>query len=619
MPADRFRHRLPFGAEVRDDGHVRFRLWAPGRSSVSLALEDGGAVVPMTPQPEGWFELVSGQAQAGSAYRFVLDDGLRVPDPASRGQADDVHGPSLVVDPCAYRWRHPAWRGRPWHETVLYELHVGAFTPEGTFDGVAARLDHLVALGVTAIELMPVADFPGTRNWGYDGVLPFAADNAYGGPLALKRLIDAAHGKGLMVFLDVVYNHFGPDGNYLHVYAPDFFTDRHHTPWGAAIDFSRRPVRDFFIHNALYWLEEFRFDGLRFDAVHAITDDGRPHILTELAETVRREVDSDRHVHLVLENDANEARYLGRDGAAKPRHYTAQWNDDYHHVQHVLLAGDREGYYLDYVDDPPERLCRALTGGYVYQGEPSAFRDGERRGEPSTHLPPVAFVNFLQNHDQVGNRAFGDRLTRLAKEEARRAAAAILLLAPQIPMLYMGEEWGEDRPFLFFTDFHDELADAVREDRRREFARFPAFSDPAVRETIPDPNAPDTFAASRLDWSELHAKGHQALLQFHRDLLAIRRRVIVPRLAGAAPGTATSARWGTTGLTVTWSLAGGVRLTLVANVGDGAERLPALPAGDRLFVSPPDWQPNAGADVPPWSVLWLIDELGAPPSAVGPD
>ena len=489
----------------------------------------------MTPADEGgWFELVTAAAP-GSRYRYQLDNGLRVADPAARAQEDDVQGPSLVVDPHRYVWQSPAWAGRPWSQTVLYELHVGTFSEEGTFDGVRQKLPHLAGLGVTAIELMPLADFAGRRNWGYDGVLPFAPDRAYGEPDDLKRLIDDAHGLGLMVFLDVVYNHFGPDGNYLPVLAPEFFTEDVHTPWGAGIDYSQRPVRDFVIDNALYWLEEYRFDGLRLDAVHAIQDPSEVHILIELAETVRRVIGRERYVHLVLENDANQARYLERDAAGHTLHYDAQWNDDFHHVAHTLLTGERAGYYADYADRPVERLARALDRGFVYQGEPSAHRGGVPRGEPSGDLPPLAFVDFLQNHDQIGNRAFGERLTMLAEPARLKVMQALLLLAPQVPLLFMGEEWGAREPFLFFCDFHDELADAVREGRRREFAHFPEFANAAARARIPDPNAEATFAASRLDWSKLEAQDHGEWLEGVATLLKVRQEQIVPRL-GAGPG-----------------------------------------------------------------------------------
>src|SRR5579872_6769263 len=467
---------MPFGAELRDDG-VRFRLWAPAAQRVELVLADAGArALDMPGCGGGWFELVTNAARAGSRYRYRINGELLVPDPASRFNPEDVQGPSMVVDPRAFAWSDADWRGRPWREAVVYELHTGTFSPEGTFAGIASRLDHLVELGITTLELMPIADFPGRRGWGYDGVLPFAPDSAYGTPDMLKALVDAAHRRGLAVMLDVVYNHFGPQGNYLHAYAPQFFTDRHHTPWGRAINFDgieSRTVRDFYIHNACYWLEEFHLDGLRFDAVHAICDDTTPDLLTEIAGTLRRGPGRDRPIYLVLENARNQARYLAAAGSAE--RFDAQWNDDEHHCLHVILTAERDGYYQDYAARPHALLCRCLAQGFAYQGERSAH-EGAPRGEPSGHLPPTAFVPFLQNHDQIGNRARGERLSAIVESEAAlRAAVAILLLAPSPPLLFMGEEWAASQPFPYFCDFGPELAEKVREGRRREFARFGAF------------------------------------------------------------------------------------------------------------------------------------------------
>jgi len=604
----RFRHRLPFGAET--DGRLtRFRLWAPAEERVAIHVAErlpgdrvgDGVVVDLARCAGGWFEATLPVAP-GTCYRYRLEDGLEIPDPASRGQSGDVHGWSVVVDPTAHRWRHGAWRGRPWEETVLYELHPGAFA--GGFDGVRRRLGALAMLGVTAIELMPVADFPGARNWGYDGVLPFAPDESYGPPGALKRLVDAAHGLGLMVFLDVVYNHFGPEGNYLHRIAPDFFDPERQTPWGAAIDFRQRQVRDMFIENALYWLHEYRFDGLRLDAVHAILDDASPDVLTELAERVRGTTEPGRHIHLVLENDHNEA------GRLVPGRYRAQWNDDIHHAFHVLLTGEDEGYYADYADDPAGRLARCLAEGFAYQGEASRHRDGAARGQPSGHLPPAAFVSFLQNHDQIGNRAEGERLATLADPDALRAAAAILLLAPQIPLLFMGEEWGTTRPFPFFAGFDGDLADAVREGRRREFARFPAFADPVARARIPDPVAPETYARAKLDWSERTRPPHDEILALHRRLLALRARDLVPRLVGA---TALGARAiAPRAIAAAWRLGDGATLTLRANLGDDAVATVVAPAdgpmaGEPWFELPDGAGAAAQAGVlPPRSAVWWL-------------
>ena len=557
------RHDMDFGAQMTPQG-VRFRLWAPNCTQVSLCLEQEAhePVLPMPSVGNDWFELLVPQTGPGTRYRFEVNDGLRVPDPASRFNPEDVHGASEVVDPTAFPWQDGAWRGRPWAEAVVYELHVGTFSPEGTYAGVIPRLDYLVQLGVTAIELMPVADFPGARNWGYDGVLPFAPDSQYGRPEDLKALIDAAHAKGLMVLLDVVYNHFGPEGNYLYVYAKQLFTERHHTPWGAAINYDGEgspTVRDYFINNALYWLHEYHFDGLRLDAVHAIADDSEVHILTELAARVRASIGNERHVHLVLENDANQARFLG------PAQYVAQWNDDIHHALHVLVTGESDGYYADYADAPYRHLGRCLAEGFAYQNDASEFRDGEVRGEPSTHLAPQSFVAFLQCHDQVGNRAFGERITDIATPEAVRAAAAIYLLAPNIPMLFMGEEFGASTPFQFFCDFGEELRDAVTQGRRREFGKFARFADAETQAAIPDPNLQQTFQASKLDWSSLTQPAHAAWLAYYRELITLRHEKLVPHLQGMQGNAGKFESLAPAGLKVTWQLGSGAQLCLAAN------------------------------------------------------
>jgi malto-oligosyltrehalose trehalohydrolase len=539
-----FAHRLPFGAELRPDGTTHFRLWAPSVVEVRLEIE-GLAALGMRQEAGGW-HVADAPCGAGARYRFRLPDGTCVPDPASRLQDGDVHGRSVVVDARAHEWQFTLWRGRPGHEAVVYELHAGAL---GGFRGVSARLEALRDLGITAIELMPIADFPGDRNWGYDGVLPFAPDESYGTPGELKALIDRAHGLGLMVFLDVVYNHFGPDGNYLHAYAEAFFDPGTHTPWGAAIAFRRREVRDFFIHNALYWLNEYRFDGLRFDAVHAITPQD---FLGELAHAIRDGMEPDRHVHLILEHEGNRASLL------MPGAFDAQWADDAHHCLHVLLTGDHEGYYADY-PNPAEQLARCLAEGFFYQGQPSPR--GHRRGEPSGDLPPTRFVFCLQNHDQIGNRAFGERLTMLADPDALLAAQALLLLAPQIPMLFMGEEFGSHAPFLFFTDHTAELAKLVRDGRRKEFAHFAAFADASKREQIPDPNAPETFALSFPD----PADTDERTLSQTRTLLALRHWLLMPRLPGTRSLYAGAV--GTTGVLARWSMGDGAELVLVSNLG----------------------------------------------------
>jgi maltooligosyltrehalose trehalohydrolase len=574
-----FAYDLPFGAMPIDRNRTRFRFWAPGQDKVTVEV-DGIADVPMQHSDGGWFEA-GAACGAGARYRYRLASGLAVPDPASRAQAEDVHGQSMVLDPRTYCWHSGEWRGRPWEDAVLYELHAGVF---GGFQGVLRELDRLAGIGITAVELMPVNDFPGKQNWGYDGTLPFAPDRSYGAPDDLKALIDAAHERGLMMFLDVVYNHFGPDGNYLASYAPQFFRGDVKTPWGPAIDFRQPNVRRFFTENALYWLMEYRFDGLRFDAVHAITE---PDWLDEMAARVRATVEKDRYIHLMLEHDGNAADHLRRD-------FDAQWNDDAHHVLHVMLTGEREGYYADYADRPAERLARALAEGFVYQGEPSQHRGGEPRGTPSADLPPSAFVLFLQNHDQIGNRAFGDRLTASVDPKALEAAIALQLLCPQIPLLFMGEEQASLSPFQFFTDHHGELADAVREGRRKEFASFAAFSDSGRRETIPDPNAPETFERSR-PWPGPDADVREAL---YRKLLALRAELLAPRLHGAKAQGAQPI--GPLAVCACWRLADGSIWTLACNLGAEACAF-ATPAGDAIYGAA-----RAGI-VPPHTTLAFLE------------
>ena len=580
----RHRHELPFGAEAIPGG-VRFRLWAPRAEAVSLRLEGSRPrTVPMLCEGEGWWVLTTATARPGSRYRYVVD-GRAFPDPASRRQPEGVHGSSEVVDPEAYEWNDLGWRGRRWEEIVLYELHLGAFSETGDFDGAVRHLDHLCRLGATAVELMPIGEFPGERNWGYDGVFPFAPSSRYGRPEALKALVEACHIRGLAILLDVVYNHFGPEGNYLPAIAPDFFTERHQTPWGAAIDFSgpqSRPVRDFFIHNALYWLEEYQFDGLRLDAVHAIFDDGRPDIVDEIGETVRQRI-QDREIHLVLENDRNEARRLARRNGRIER-FNAQWNDDLHHALHVLITGETAGFYGDYAIAPAAHLGRALAEGFAYQGEPSPFRGGRRRGEPAAELPPTAFVAFLQNHDHIGNRPFGTRLASEVTEPALHAGAAIVLLSPQIPLLFMGEEWASRRSFAFFCDFGPDLAEAVREGRRREFAHFPDFQDEAARERIPDPTDAATFAMSKLDWTEPEQADRARWLARYRALLEIRRREIVPRLTGMPPFAGRYRTLGPQAVVVEWQLGDRSRLILVANFSARTVPLPEEASGGQIAL-----------------------------------
>lgn len=568
-----------WGGHLREGG-AHFALWAPAQAR--LALRAGGRKYPMQPHGDGWFTCATTGLRAGDAYHFVLEDGRTIPDPAARAQMGDVHGPSKLVDP-AYRWQNPGWQGRPWAEAVIYELHTGTFTPDGTFRAAIPRLAELAELGITAIELMPVAQFPGNRGWGYDGVLPYAVHPAYGHPDDLRALVDAAHGLGLMVLLDVVYNHFGPEGNYLALYAPDFFDPDRQTPWGAGIAWDQAPVRRFFIDNALYWLEEYRLDGLRLDAVDQISDPSQPDILTELAQAVRARFD--REVHLTTEDNRNITRLHERDGDRVPL-YTAEWNDDWHNAAHVIATGETAGYYRDFADNPHAHLARAMAEGFAWQGETSPGT-GAPRGQASAHLPPAAFVDFLQNHDQTGNRALGERIDTLADPHAVRALRAMLLLSPHVPLLFMGEEYGETRPFLFFTDFHGQLADAVRRGRRREFAQF-GFD----AQDIPDPNSPETFAAARLDWPRRTNAGAGALA-WTRSLLAVRAHEVTPHLgrAGGHAGRVLPAAAGV--IAVEWAL-DGAALSLTANLSD--RPAPAPPATGRLI-----WG-EAGDTLAPWQV-----------------
>ena len=564
------------GAHFDDHGNLHFALWAPSASEVAVKLENGPRHA-MQASGDGWFEL-SLEDQADVDYRYQIDNDLLVPDPASRWQPQDVHGPSRAVDLTGYPWRSDAWRGRPWHETVLYELHVGAL---GGYRGVRERLSSLRDLGVTAIELMPLGEFPGGRNWGYDGVLPFAADSSYGTPHELQELIDHAHELGLMVFVDVVYNHFGPDGNYLGAYANALFREDVHTPWGPAIDFRQRQVRDFFIENALMWVQDYRVDGLRLDAVHAI---GERDFLIELAERLHAAVEPGRHLHLVLENENNDAPLLQQG-------FVAQWNDDGHNVLHCLLTGEDEGYYADFSADATHKLARCLREGFIYQGETS--RHGTARGSSSGHLPPTAFVLFLQNHDQVGNRAMGERLLQLAEPDALKCAVALQLLCPMVPMLFMGEEWGCQQPFLFFTSHNDELGEAVRKGRQNEFRDFSTFAGQA----IPAPNALQTFERSIPDEGERNGPVGQAWLTFYQHLLTLRREHLTPRLPGSQ---ALEARvLGQGAVVASWQLGDGQVLRIALNLGQKAQALEPS-SGQLLFSHGNDT--HAGGQLPPCSI-----------------
>ncbi|RUM20613.1 malto-oligosyltrehalose trehalohydrolase [Rhizobium vallis] len=586
--------KMSFGPAFTEEGTL-FRLWAPLHESVSLKIE-GADPRPMRAAEDGWHRCTVTDARPGTRYRFLLPDGREVPDPASRLQPQDVHGPSEVVDLSSYHWKMDDWTGRPWEEMVIYEMHIGCFTPEGTFKAAIERLDHLQSFGVTALQIMPLSEFPGRYGWGYDGVLPYAPDASYGRPEDFMALVDAAHERGICVFLDVVYNHFGPDGNHIPAYAP-LFTDHHKTPWGHGINYDgdgSEMIREFIIENAIYWITEFRLDGFRFDAVHAIKDDSNEHLLRALARRIRAAA-GNRHVHLVVENEENDSDLLQRDENGEAKLFTAQWNDDVHHVLHIAATGETFGYYADYAGDAGN-LGRALAEGFVFQGEHMPYRGGSR-GKPSGHLPPTAFVSFIQNHDQIGNRALGDRVLASSPADAVRAVTAIYLLAPGIPMLFMGEEWGAEEPFPFFCDFDEDLNEKVRKGRREELSRLPGFD----AEDLLDPTAPSTFAAAKLDWSKLDSS---ETLDFYRTLLDVRRRKIIPLLKGAGAGDAVYRSAGSA-VAVDWTLAGSRRLHLRANLGNEAAMLPEeRHEGETIFrLGNLD-----GGDLAPWTVIWSVSE-----------
>ncbi len=513
---------LPWGPVTRDDGSTTFRIWAPARTTMVLRL--GNVGVDMERGEGGWFEATIENLRPGQLYGFSLSDGLVVPDPASRKQGRRVEGLSVLTDPTSYRWTNSSWAGRPWAEAIIYEIHVGTFTEQGTFRAAAGRLEDLADLGVTAIELMPVAQFPGARGWGYDGVLQYAPHHSYGEPDDLKAFIDAAHGYGLMVFLDVVYNHFGPQGNFLPHYAPEFFHDDRPTPWGSRIAFEAKPVRRYFLDNVLYWLTEFRFDGLRFDAIDQIDDSSETHILAEISDIVREHAKATaRHIHLTTENPANAAELIAdrNDGT---RLYTADWNDDFHHVIHVIATGEDKGHYAPFKDRAWEKLQKALATGYLEQ-RGSLLSD---QTTPSAAVSPNAFVHFLQNHDQVGNRALGNRLNTMVDKWSLALLTEILLLSPQIPLLFMGDDHLSPKPFHFFADYDGDIARLVKEGRSREAANFGGIPDGFTDEDLPDPLAKVTFEQSRIDWNDASGDEAREWRQWLSELIHFRRRELVP-------------------------------------------------------------------------------------------
>ncbi|AVR04252.1 malto-oligosyltrehalose trehalohydrolase [Pluralibacter gergoviae] len=562
-----------WGAEFIADNAVRFRVWAEGQASLTLRL--AGRELAMTRSPDGWFEIEAADVVHGDEYQFLLADGTAVADPASRAQADSVNGPSLVIDPRRYPHRQTAWRGRPWEETVIYELHIGTFTPEGTLRAAIERLPYLAGIGITQLEVMPVAQFGGSRGWGYDGVLLYAVHSAYGTPGDFHAFIDAAHALGMSVVLDIVLNHFGPEGNYLPRLSPGFFDSARMTPWGNGIAYQNPAVRDYIRDAPLFWLSEYRLDGLRFDAIDQIEDDPDDHVLVEIAQRIRQHL-PDRHVHLTTEDSRNVIFLHPRDEDGGAPLFTGEWNDDYHNAAHVFATGETRGYYQDFAERPGEKLARAMAEGFAYQGEVSP-QTGEPRGVPCLGQPPSFFVDFIQNHDQTGNRAQGERLIALAGADATRILQAALLLSPHVPLLFMGEEYGETRPFLFFTDFHGELAKAVREGRAKEFAGHAGHGD-----AVPDPNDLETFRRSKLDWQRMQSADGQAWLALVRALIALRQRRIAPLIAHGAMAEGRVLQAEDRAVAVQWRF-DNVTLSLALNLDSDA--LPDLP-GEVLFRWP---------------------------------
>lgn len=511
---------LTYGANLRDGG-ARFRVWAPNAKSLAIRLMQNGEEndLPMQRGEGGEWTLETG-ARAGDRYLCVLNGETAVPDPVSRFLPEGVHGPTEIVDPDLFHWTDEPWKGADYEDYLIYELHLGTFTPEGTLDSAIEKLPYLKTLGISVVELMPVNAFPGKHNWGYDGVGLYAVQESYGGPAALRRFVNAAHEQGLAVILDVVYNHLGNEGNYLRMFGP-YFTDHHKTPWGEAINYDTSPgcehVRRFVIDNALYWIREYHLDGLRLDAVQTIKDDSPKHLLRELQENVQALASElGRKVCVIAETDENLPKYIRPFGSG----YGLQgfWSDDFHHAVHAFFTGERQGYYQDFGN--PEQIVTALRDGYVFQGQPFQFWKGERRGELPLNVKLPANVICIQNHDQVGNRAKGERLSTLIPRGARYVAAAILLLAPHTPLLFMGQEYDEHHPFQFFTDYKDPvLQKAVSEGRRREFEDFD-FSE------VPDPQDSATFERSRLDWSK--AADTNPMLRWYRELIRLRKRYVLP-------------------------------------------------------------------------------------------
>ena len=576
----------------------RFRVWAPVPERVDVVIGRGEAARPMRQEARGWWSLDVPEAGPGTDYGFLLDGEGPYPDPRSRSQPEGVHGLSRVVHPVAFEWTDGAWVAPPVRDGVIYELHVGTFSARGTFDGAVEHLDHLVELGVTHVELMPVVEFPGDRGWGYDGVDLFAPHHAYGGPDGMRRLVDACHARGLGVLVDVVYNHLGPDGNYLSRFGP-YFSHRYTTPWGDAVNFDgpgSDEVRRFVIDNARMWLEEYHADGLRLDAVHEIFDQSAVHILEELTGELHAAAEAaGRRFEVIAESDLNNPR-LVQSPARGGYGLDAHWNDDFRHALHVTLTGETDSFHAQY--EGIRDVAAALARVYVFDGRYSPFRD-RRHGRAVGDVPAHRFVGFLQNHDQAGNRAFGERLTHLVPPEVAAAGAALMLLGPFVPLLFAGEEWAASTPFLYFTDHQDAaLAEAVRQGRRREFAAWV----PDAGE-IPDPQSPESFEWSRLDWTELEREPHARMLDWYRRLIAYRRGH--PKLRA---GTLPAVRWDEAGCWLTADIDGTI---IVLNAAPARRVVPLdTGAGARVALASRDGARLDGPtiDMPPWSAAVVEGE-----------
>jgi maltooligosyltrehalose trehalohydrolase len=587
---------------------TRFRVWAPDASDVNLVLETTPAVtVPMEGETDGQFTTTRHDAPPGTRYRYRVDGRGPFPDPASRCQPNGVHGPSQVVDPHAFIWSDADWPGVPADRFVFYELHVGTFTPEGTFAAAAERLPYLAELGITAVIVMPVSDFPGERNWGYDGVAPFAPAHCYGAPDDLRAFIDAAHRAGVAVHLDVVYNHLGPDGAYQGTFSRQYFSESHQSPWGQGINFDgpgSAHVRRYVLENALHWMHEYHMDGLRLDATHAITDDSDPPIVADIAAAVQASGADRPHPGAVIAEDHRNAAHMIRDRDAGGWGLDAVWSDDFHHAIRRALTGDRDGYFADF-DGSPGQIAATVRDGWLYRGQYSTYF-GKPRGTDPAGLPLSRFVVFLQNHDQVGNRAGGERLHHDASLAAYRAVSVLLLLAPEIPLLFMGQEWAASSPFRYFTDHHEPLGRAVTAGRRREFSRFARFADPEAAATIPDPQAVETFLASRLVWDEAGREPHAGILRLYRRLLALRRSE--PALRSAPRSGQSDVAVADDGAIILRRGTPGAR-TLVAVVrpdGAGVSRLSLPPSGTWRVVLTTEDADVAADPTPP-----DIDQGGA--------